>query len=632
MSLPTALELAQRAPERAIGHIAYVDAPESGIDWPDALIKGLPGRQNPNHPERVKHEVMDAFRRHSHMTEGILDDCTSGVPRVMLRALAKGLVFNMAINAICGLTVPHLAKPGKDNPIGGQVVLKEQQRQLTRAGAQKADEIWQILAHGGVVRDNPHSGEPGAWDGHNQVKGDNLQAALTKLCRDFIELDQVFVAREGSPKIGRKRANPVMFWRAEDASLMRYVDSGVYAPRLRPELERAVKYVMLDPGGYVGGVIREYAWDEGLMAHRHPRTEFLAYGYGRSEVEQCLDAALGIAYTLQINKAQQSDNHIPAGFWKILGDMPAGTVEAFAMKLKQDVGLHRPFGTPILQMPAIPGADIQYQTLVDPRSRDMMFPQWMTFNVVVVSAILQIAPEEFGFRAFGGPTSVLSDTDPSAAIMNGRTRGILSRVLSLARVVSEGVVEPIDPDFEFACMGLESRYNPELIQQAQLDVARMQTGTSKNELERLRDDPQTYDPLDRALWHSIEKKHADKWYPSEVARREAVCDAYCDQGGKLGSWPGAPTGNPGALQIWTSEHVAPGQQAQQAMGQMLQQGQQEDGAPMEPGQGQQGQQPPAQAGEQAPAQDAGGTPELHPREANPFAKGIPCRVVVIEEE
>jgi hypothetical protein len=550
----------------------------------DSVLKAVVAGARPAYTRNMR---ADSARRYSMLHSGILEDSTPHIYAAMLRHLTeRNVVIQAVLQTLINQVASRFRKPENEKGLGLRVVQKDRQKDLTEASAREAQRIGDILLRGGVHTKHPITGEPAAWDGRYERKADPLSTAIRKLTRDTLTLDRIFVSIEGSAPLGGSRANPVMHWIVEDAALMRMTDSAYYSPKIRPELDGQVAYVMLDPGGF-WGVVREYRWDEGLMAFRNPRTDFATFGYGKSEVEQCLDAVIGVIYAMKHNKNYFTDSHIPQGILNLIGGYSQQQLDGLQLVLDQEIGFQvgGDYKIPVLKTPAGPGVQgAQWVSMMDRARMDMVFRAYLEFCVTLVSAVFQIAPEEFGFSGFGGPTSALQEPDPSSTFMQSQSRGLVPKVLFLGDYLTKAVVEKINPDFEIIIQGLESNYNPEYLLEEQLDQARITNGWTRNEIQALRDLPPIIDPKDPDLWERVAEAHEKKWYPSETVRIQAVLDDYKDLGGEIARWPDAPWGAPGALEIWSQEmQIGAEQQAQDQMGQMAQSADQGDHAEQQAG-------------------------------------------------
>jgi len=525
-------------------------------------------------PRWVPDRRYDQIRRYSRTHSGILDDQTPHLEPSLLRRLAdKNLVIQAVLFTLVNQIVAHFREPAHENAIGMRVVQRDRQKELTEPAANEAKRIELILRHGGILRENPITGEPAVWDSHDRRKADSFDTCLRKVILDMLVIDRIFISIEGSIPIAGKRDNPVMFFAAEDGALMRKVDSQEYVPKMRPDLAGQIVYAMLDPTSY-WGVVREYKWDEGDMGIRNPRTDFASFGYGKSEVQQCLDAVLGVIYAVRHNKDYFTDSHIPFGILNLIGHYGKDQLDGLQQLLTQDVGfmVGGEYKFPVLRTP--PGQGVsgaQWVQMMDRARMDMVFRAYIEFCVALTAAVFQIAPEEFGFSGFGGPSSALQMPDPESTFMQSQHKGLIPKVLFLCQFFSKNVVTKINPDFELVVQGLESNYDPAYLLEQQLDAERLANGYTMNQIRTLRDLPPVYDPKDIVLWNAIRKQYTKRWFATEEARQEAVLKTYSDMGGELGDYADAPAGNPGMLQIWASDHnLGAAQQAQGEMGQMAQ--------------------------------------------------------------
>jgi len=539
------------------------------------LIKAASGNVRPAY---TRHRMGEVANRMGYVQQGILVDQTPHIPDRWKRDFAR---HNLAVRAILNTIIPdvarHFARPENERAVGAVIRQKERNRPLTPNGAKLRDYIAGILFNGGIRTEHEDTGEVAVWDGHYETRADTLQMAVSRILEDTFVLDRVFLSTEGSSD--NRRTHPVMYWKVEDGSLAYFSEPKQYQPQLRDDLKKIrddgpslVRYVMTDPGmPGANTMMREFAWNEGYLAVRNPRTEFLAYGYGYPEVEQCVDALLGVLDGIAINKAWHQKNHIPSGFLNLIGDYTENEVRAMKVRILQELmGPDNAFKLLTLVTKPGTGNGVQYIPAVDRTHMGMISEPFITLCVAFASAVWGVPPEAFGFASFGGPQQTLNPDNPEAVLNNGKYRCQLPLVLWLCEVFNRAIVSQISDHFELAIQGLEARYNPEYLAEVQLDIQRMGAGYTMNQIAAIRDEPRFYDPLDIDLWRKIEKSHQDRPYADQSQRVEAIAEEYERKGGKLGSYPDAPGGNPSLLQLWMQDHQGEQQEAQQMMGSMAQ--------------------------------------------------------------
>lgn len=534
------------------------------------LIKAVSSASRGENPAWTHHEMGEAQRRLSLVQNGIYEDLTARTSPVMLRHLGREAPILRAIIGTRKIQVAaHYGIPATEKSIGFRVVQKERDRPLTPATTKRAKEIESICRLGGVVSANRETGQMAVWDGHGERKAVCLTDIVKMIVEETLTLDRVFLTIEGSTPISGQIKNPVMFWTIEDGALMRMADRKRYSPKLRPELANKTEYVMLDPM-LPWGVQREYAHGEGAMWIRNRRVEQASFGYGYPEVEQAVNAILGIQYATSTNRKWFTDSHIPAGILTLIGDFGEEQIEDLRAEMQQEVTLENPFKFPIIQAPAGQGVNTVWNPLIDRTKLDMVFRAYAEWCVAEACSVFLMAPEEINFMSFGRGNAVLSESNPESIVVNSQSRGLLPLVLESCAFISQAIVERIDPDFEAQIQGLDARYNPELIQMEQLDLARMEKGLTLNQVRALNDQDPIYDPLDLELWTQVERAYQGKVFPVERMRQQAIIAEYEAAGGRRGSYPDAPV-NPTLNQIWVQEHMAEQQAAQEQMGQVADQ-------------------------------------------------------------
>lgn len=530
---------------------------------PEQLMKSAQG--GGIRPAYVNHQRSEAARRYLQQGLGIQDDTTPHLDANLLRRVAeKNSILAIVMKTLVNQVAEHFRKPQSEKGIGYRIVQRDHKKAMTQGAAKMAEHIDGIMANGGMETQHRVTRRPGVWDGRYEVRADDLNTAVRKLMYDSLVLDRTFIEVEGSVKIGGKSRNPVMFWKAADAGLIRTVDTSLYQPTFRSDLihhhddgrtEGMVEYVMLDPMCHQGNVIREYAWDEGAMGFRNPRTEFGTFGYGKSEVEEVLDAVTGILYGMDANKQYFTNNHIPMGILNLVGNYTPDSLEELRSHFKQNIGTpghHYEF--PVIASQPGGGAAGNWIPLLDRSRQDLIFKVYMELCIVIICGIFQVQPEEVGFASFGGAASTLNSGDPESTFEQSQHKGLLPKVIWLQEFLTRNVVQLIDPDFELVIQGLEARYSQEQLLQAQYEMVLMQQGYTFNMLRRRNDEPPAVDPIDKDLWRELDREFAGKWFPNDTSRTEALTEAYEKKGGKLGSYFDAPHVAAGAMEIWKQEH------------------------------------------------------------------------------
>lgn len=538
-----------------------------------ALMKAVEAGRKPAY---VHHHVNETTRFFAGMN-GIHEDMTVHLNDEILRALAKrNVAVQMVLMTILPQIVRHFRKPEREGNLGLRVVQKERKKSVTPASARLADDIEKVLFRGGIPSEHPRTGEVAVWDGHYRTRADPLPTAMRKWIQDSLILDKAFMEIESSVLLGGKARNPVMFWAMTDAKMMRFADPDRYIPHIRnggngaDDITGRVRYVRLAAqGGWQ--VDREYTWRDGDMLIRNVRTDWDSYGYGESEVEKALNAIMGVLYGMQSNTDYFSGNKLPRGILNLIGNFSQKDLDAVRIQFQQQIGMVNSgmYEFPIIATPKEMGAGAVWVPLDQKENFDMVSKTFLTFSVAVVSAIFQIAPEEFGMSSFGGPDSTLNLPDPESTIKHSTGRNVLPKVLWALEALNRNIVERLSPDHEAIIQGLDSVYDPDAMLQSQQDQQEMELGYTLNMVRARRDLPPVVDPLDMEMWRGVEAKLANEWFANDTLRLFSTIDAYKKQGGKLASWPDSPSLNPQAFQVWMQEHGLGEQQAaQDQMGDM----------------------------------------------------------------
>lgn len=560
--MPSTLEFGAYTPPRK---------PDALHQEASSIVKAVGGgrvRGSRERPGYIKHYTSESVRRYTALAQHVLDDQTPHLDSWILRSLsARNVVLQAVLHTIINQVASHFVRPATEKSIGVKVAQKDRKKSVTAASANEAERIEQIIFQGGVKTPHKVTGEPAVWDSHSTDEADPLEIAVRKIMRDSLVLDRAFVVTEGSLS-GKE---PVLFWKHVDGSLIRLVDTELYTPQVRngeqsDDLTGKVKYVQL-AADFDFRVDREYAWNEGYLSFRNPKPDLLSFGLGASEVEQCLAAVTGVLYTMQANQDWFTQNHVPQGLITLFGNFQKDDLAGLQDMLESEVGAvgGNIWRVPVMQAQPMQGNAVSWTPFVDRSRMDMVSKTYLELCVALIAAVFQIAPEEFGFHGFGGPSGTLGDGGTEDKLQHSQHKGLLPKVLWLSKFLSQAIVERINPDFELVVQGLDAVYNPEQLLKAQLDQALMANGLSINAIAARNDEPPIYDAIDEELWEEIKENHDGQYYPTERERLDTIAKQYKKQGGQLGHYPTAPVNNPGAMQIWMAEHLQEQQEAQQEM-------------------------------------------------------------------
>lgn len=540
----------------------------------EAFAKAMQ-RARDSTPEHVKHNMSLSARRYAHLSQGILTDQSPHLDETVLRHVARRNPVLLAfIQTICTKAQDHFRRPANERAIGMRIALKDRSKKMTSAAQRQADYIEKVLRKGGLPSENPKTRQTAVWDGHYKRRGDNLITTVRKLLCDLLVLDRMFVTVEPSAQkdIQGKPRHPIMFWSAEDAALIRLTDPDDYKPKIRngnngaDDITGRCEYIMLDPMSTSWNCMREYTWQDGQMTVRNARTEFEAFGYGKSCIEMAIDALMGVTHANKSNLEWFTDNHIPTGILHLVGSYTAQAVESIRNVFRQEVGLPgKYYGMPILASKAEPGASVNWVPFIDRSRQDMNFRAYIEFSAALGAAIFEMSPAEINFPDFGGPKQVMNEADPESTITYSNDKGTVPRVLFLADFFTETVVDRIDPDFECFIQGLDPRWYGEIGAALDVDQKRLAMGWTAVDIARANDQPEPYDPKDVKLWRQVEKELEDQYFAGAADRRQACIEAYEERGGECGNWPYAPAGNAGAMQIYMEDHYAEQQGTREQM-------------------------------------------------------------------
>ena len=482
-------------------------------------------------PPLLRQSPSEWARVFSLINNGILEDCTPHIEASVLRALAKrNPRCALVLNKITSWILPHFKRQTRENSVCLRVMQRDANKPMTPVAAREARRIEDILHHGGIPTPNPRTDEKAAWDGYGERQAWSMHNAIKAFMYDSFTLDRAFIETEGSaPRRNGTQKEPVMWWMPFDAALIRKADTAIYQPQIRngtqgtDDINGQVKHVQLNPGTFYS-INKEYTWRDGAMLIRNPRTDFLAFGYGESEIEMALMVIIGVLYCLQSNQDWFSRNYIPMGILTLIGNYDKKDITTLRTQLRQEIGYGGGGGLynfPIVSTPADNGQARSEWTPVLDRSRfDMVSKTFYELCMAVTCGMFDLMPEAVGHSSFGGPQTSLGDGDPEMVITESKHSCILPRVFQICSFLNHGIVWRINEEFEARVDGLEAMYNTQFLTEAQLDLTRQQAGYTMNQIRALRDLPPLVVPVpeDMGLWREVEARHLSRFYPDETSR------------------------------------------------------------------------------------------------------------------
>lgn len=222
------------------------------------------------------------------------------------------------------------------------------------------------------------------------------------------------------------------------------------AEHLGPEEHRSrVAYVQV----YEDSVIAEFTQDDLAWCIKNPRSDLRVNGFGYSPIEQLMRLVTAWLYGFEYNQRFFSQGSAIKGILNIKGAIPDKQLRSFRrMWYSQVTGVTNAWRTPILN-----SDDIQWQSLHS-TNREMEFGAWMDWLTKLTCAIFGVDPIEINFQ-FGntGQSSSLNEGNQEAKLSESKDKGLRPLMDHITENLNRHVIWEIEPDFEFAFVGLSGQ-------------------------------------------------------------------------------------------------------------------------------------------------------------------------------
>jgi len=297
----------------------------------------------------------------------------------------------------------------------------------------------------------------------NPLGRDSLEAFLKKFARDSLTYDQ------GCFEVVRnKKGQPAQFF-AVDAATIRLADT---PKTFYDENDRyAVRTVQI----YDNMVVNE--WDHESMAFcvRNPSTSIRNYGYGVSEMEMLVSAITSYLWAFEYNSRFFSQGSVAKGLLNIKGPINQKQLRAFRRQWYQMVsGIENAWRSPVLN-----SDDVQWLSMQQ-SNRDMEFSAFMDFLIKVICGVFLLDPIEVNFKyGNAGQQRTMFEAANKQKLMESKDKGLKPILRFIARNLTNYIIRPINPDFEFEFVGLEAITQDDL---AKLNQGRAKITHTMNEL------------------------------------------------------------------------------------------------------------------------------------------------------
>ncbi len=338
---------------------------------------------------------------------------------------------------------------------GFRIRMRDPEEKPTRADKKFIKQLEHQIMMSGVHKDARHH--------------DSFETFLRKIVRDSLIYDQMcFEVQPG--RDGRPAA-----WNAVDAATIRRADTRKLFPD--DSVLGETKFVQI----YDNTVIAEFSAEEMSFGIRNPRTDIRSQQYGTSELEMLVSTVTSILYAWNYNQNFFSQGTVAKGILNIVGSIPEQQLRAFRRLWYQQIaGVENAWRTPITNAEKLEWHNLQQS------NRDMEFSAWMDFLIKVACAIYQMDPIEVNFKYGVGGAKSMFDSSNRAKLTESKDRGLRPLLRFVARELDKHIIWPIDENFTFEFVGLDSQTPKEL---ADLNTQRVRTIYTLDEVRAENDLP-----------------------------------------------------------------------------------------------------------------------------------------------
>lgn len=346
----------------------------------------------------------------------------------------------------------------------------------------------------------------------NSWTNDDFDTFIRKLVDDSLTYDQMTFEciRNRRGKLERFMATDASTFRVaesafdEDYNNQFFTNRGADAWYNRPaDKSKEVngylpQYVQI----YQNAVVNEfYPW-ELCFAVRNPTTSIYANGYGVSELEELINVITSMLWGDEYNRRFFSQGSAPKGLIRVKGGMSESAIQQFKQQWQAMInGVMNSWKTPVVQ------ADVDWIDL-QKNNRDMEYSSWMEYLIKLACAIYSIDPSEIGWdisRSSGN--GGLFEKSEAERIQNSKDKGLYPMLKFLQRKINKYIVEQINPDFEFAFMGLNGMT---IEQELDMDIKKLSNFATLNETRQKYDLPPIKDYGDivenSIFWQAMQAK------------------------------------------------------------------------------------------------------------------------------
>jgi hypothetical protein len=288
----------------------------------------------------------------------------------------------------------------------------------------------------------------------NLKRKDNFNTFLRKITRDTLVLDALVWEN-----VSNLKGNLAEIWAVDAASIELVAQSPVSEMFELPVYVPNTKHGHKIAGdiAYIqrinGQVVAEYAEEDLAYAIRNPRTDLEVADFGMSELEMLVEIVTGIMNGVRYNTSYFNHSSLPQGILSLVGKYNDKTLEGFRRHWKQlTSGASGKWATPVMAMEEGQGIDfVNFKN----SNRDMEFNEFLEFLFNVACAVYQIDPNEVGFKSWTSSTSMSQSDNTEAKMEGSKDKGFVPLMHFFSDTFNSEIVDRIDEEFEFSWVGVD---------------------------------------------------------------------------------------------------------------------------------------------------------------------------------
>lgn len=271
---------------------------------------------------------------------------------------------------------------------------------------------------------------------------DNFRQFCQKAVRDSLTYDQWCWE-----KIRDRKGRPSRFIALPSESIRPAVADVEHMEAA--ELRSRVSHVQV----YENQVIAEFGVDDLAWCVMNPRSDLRVNGFGFSPIEQIVRIVTAWLFGFEYNTRFFTQGSAIKGLINIKGAIPDRQLRAFRrMWYSMVAGNQNSWKTPIVN-----ADDLQWVSMHS-TNRDMEFGAWMDWITKLICGIYQIDSVEIGFIFGSSNGGSLFDRRPNQAeVTESKDKGLRPLLTHLEDHLNQHMVWELNPDFEFAFTGYDSK-------------------------------------------------------------------------------------------------------------------------------------------------------------------------------